>query len=402
MDGDKMEPSPMAEITAVVCGVRSRELGFEGCVWLSFGMSEVAAWYWDGSRVIADGWHQQRPKGHCRCGGCETKPIFLEGFNFEQRHGKARVRVARVWRSKEGRHFMVEWNVSISLLSDSIIAYVDDDNSDIVATDTIKNTVYAKAKECKEQLSVEEFAILLAKHFTSFYRQVTSAIVRIVEKPWECVSVDGQLHEHGFKLGSERHTTEVTVQESGTLQMTSGIEGLALLKTTKSGFEGFIRDKYTALPDTQERMLATEVTSTWRYSYESVFNLPQKPLYFTERYLAVKKVLMDTFFGPPKEGVYSASVQSTLYQMAKAVLGRSEAVIQYDWVQSKCYPSINGIQHQNISGFEVAKETIHDRLMITASHNKVTDTGIKIVMDGKILHGFEAQWDSTLNEVNFK
>ncbi|KAH9704696.1 Uricase [Citrus sinensis] len=397
-----MEPSPMAEITAVVCGVRSRELGFEGCVWLSFGMSEVAAWYWDGSRVIADGWHQQRPKGHCRCGGCETKPIFLEGFNFEQRHGKARVRVARVWRSKEGRHFMVEWNVSISLLSDSIIAYVDDDNSDIVATDTIKNTVYAKAKECKEQLSVEEFAILLAKHFTSFYRQVTSAIVRIVEKPWECVSVDGQLHEHGFKLGSERHTTEVTVQESGTLQMTSGIEGLALLKTTKSGFEGFIRDKYTALPDTQERMLATEVTSTWRYSYESVFNLPQKPLYFTERYLAVKKVLMDTFFGPPKEGVYSASVQSTLYQMAKAVLGRSEAVIQYDWVQSKCYPSINGIQHQNISGFEVAKETIHDRLMITASHNKVTDTGIKIVMDGKILHGFEAQWDSTLNEVNFK
>lgn len=65
----------------------------------------------------------------------------IEGFNFEQRHGKARVRVARVWRSKEGRHFMVEWNVSISLLSDSIIAYVDDDNSDIVATDTIKNTV---------------------------------------------------------------------------------------------------------------------------------------------------------------------------------------------------------------------------------------------------------------------
>lgn len=246
----------------------------------------------------------------------------MEGFNFEQRHGKARVRVARVWRSKEGSHFMVEWNVSISLLSDSIIAYVDDDNSDLVATDTMKNTVYAKAKECKEQFSVEEFAILLAKHFTSFYRQVTSAIVRIVEKPWERVLVDGQPHEHGFKLGSERHTTEVTVQKSGALQMTSGVEGLALLKTTKSGFEGFIRDKYTALPNTRERMLATEVTSTWRYSYESVFNLPQKPLYFQERYLAVKKVLMDTFFGPSKEGVYSASVQSTLYQIAKAVLGR--------------------------------------------------------------------------------
>ncbi|KAJ4720552.1 Uricase [Melia azedarach] len=246
----------------------------------------------------------------------------VEGFNFEQQHGKARVRVARVWRSKEGRHFMVEWNVSISLLSDCIKAYTDDDNSDIVATDTMKNTVYAKAKECTEQLSVEEFAVLLAKHFTSFYSQVTSAIVTIVEKPWERVSVDGQPHEHGFKLGSEKHTTEVVVQKSGSLKMISGIEGLALLKTTKSGFEGFITDKTTALPDTRERMLATEVTCSWRYSYESIYSLPRKPLYFNERYLDVKKVLMDTFFGSSKEGVYSPSVQSTLYQMAKAVLGR--------------------------------------------------------------------------------
>ncbi|KAK2634303.1 hypothetical protein Ddye_029095 [Dipteronia dyeriana] len=246
----------------------------------------------------------------------------MEGLNIEQRHGKARVRVARVWRSKQGRHFMVEWNVSISLLSDCINAYLLDDNSDIVATDTMKNTVYAKAKECSDQLSVEEFAIQLAKHFVSYYRQVTSAIVNIVEKPWERVHIDGQPHEHGFKLGSERHATEVIVQKSGALQITSGVEGLAVLKTTKSGFEGFIRDKYTALPDTRERILATEVTGSWRYSYESIFNIPQKSLYFTERYLDVKKVLMDTFFGCPKEGVYSPSVQSTLYQMAKAVLSR--------------------------------------------------------------------------------
>lgn len=241
---------------------------------------------------------------------------------MEQRHGKSRVRVARVWRTKEGRHFMVEWNVSISLLSDCINAYVKDDNSDIVATDTMKNTVYAKAKQCSERISVEDFAILLAKHFISYYRQVTGAIVNIVEKPWERVHMDGQPHEHGFKLGSERHTTEVVVQKSGALQMTSGVEGLAVLKTTKSGFEGFIRDKYTALPDTRERILATEVTGSWRYSYESIHSIPQKPLYFTERYLDVKKALMDTFFGSPKEGVYSPSVQSTLYQMAKAVLSR--------------------------------------------------------------------------------
>nr|XP_023906156.1 uricase-2 isozyme 1 [Quercus suber]POF18924.1 uricase-2 isozyme 1 [Quercus suber] len=245
-----------------------------------------------------------------------------EGFNFEQRHGKQRVRVGRVWKNKEGRHFFVEWNVNISLLSDCVNAYVHDDNSDIVATDTMKNTVYVKAKECSEQVSVEEFAILLAKHFTSFYHQVTHAIINIVEKPWERVYIDGQPHEHGFKLGSEKHTTEVILKKSGVIQLTSGVEGLALLKTTKSGFEGYIRDQYTALPETRERMLATEVTASWRYAYESLSSVPQKPQFFTDRYLNVKKDLVDTFFGPPKEGVYSPSVQNTLYLMAKSVLNR--------------------------------------------------------------------------------
>ncbi|KAE9592404.1 hypothetical protein Lal_00028387 [Lupinus albus] len=247
----------------------------------------------------------------------------VEGFNFEQRHGKDKVRVARVWKNKQdGRYYVVEWRVTINLLSDCVNSYLRDDNSDIVATDTMKNTVYAKAKECSEILSVEEFAIKLAKHFTSFYKQVTTAIVSIVEKPWERINVDGQPHEHGFKLGSEKHKTEAIVKKSGALQLTSGIEGLSLLKTTKSGFEGFVRDKYTALPETRERMLATEVTASWRYSYESLQNVPQKPLYFSEKYLDVKKVLVDTFFGPPNVGVYSPSVQSTLYQMAKATLNR--------------------------------------------------------------------------------
>lgn len=246
------------------------------------------------------------------------------GFGFEQRHGKSRVRVGRVWRAEEDgrRHFFVEWNVSISLLSDCLPAYTHADNSDIVATDTMKNTVYVKAKECSEKISMEEFAIELAKHFTSFYPQVTAAIIKIVEKPWERINIDGQPHDHGFKLGSEKHTTEVFIKKSGALRVTSGVEGLSLLKTTKSGFEGFVRDKNTILPETRERMLATEVTASWRYTFESLSSIPAKPLYFMERYLNIKKVLIDTFFGPPKEGVYSPSVQSTLYDMAKAVLGR--------------------------------------------------------------------------------
>ncbi|KAK6929037.1 Uricase [Dillenia turbinata] len=245
------------------------------------------------------------------------------GMKFEQKHGKERVRVGRVWRNQnDGFHYFVEWHVGISLFSDCVAAYVRDDNSDIVATDTMKNTVYVKAKECTEQISVEEFAIKLATHFINFYPQVTAAVVKIVEKPWERIYIDNEPHKHGFKFGSEKHTTEVMIKKSGALQVTSGIEGLTLLKTTKSRFEGFIRDKYTALPETQERMLATEVTASWSYPFEFLGNVPSSPNYFTERYIDVKKVLVETFFGSPKEGVYSASVQSTLYQMAKAVLSR--------------------------------------------------------------------------------
>jgi urate oxidase len=40
---------------------------------------------------------------------------------------------------------------------------------------------------------------------------------------------------------------------------------LWILCHEQSGFEGYIRDKYTALPETRERLLATEVTASWRY-----------------------------------------------------------------------------------------------------------------------------------------
>jgi urate oxidase len=248
--------------------------------------------------------------------------MSTDGLRLEGKHGKARVRVGRVWREPNGRHHFVEWNVSISLLSDCLPAYTHGDNSDVVATDTMKNAVYVKAKECKLPLSVEDFAVVLGKHFTSFYPQVTAAMINIVEKPWERIYIDGQAHEHGFKLGSEKHTTEVVVKKSGGLQVISGIEGLAVLKTTQSGFERFVRDKYTILPDSQERMLATEISASWRYPFETLASIPGKPSYFMEKYMDVKKVLTNTFYGPAKGGVYSPSVQSTLYLMATAVLSR--------------------------------------------------------------------------------
>ncbi|KAM0000214.1 putative factor independent urate hydroxylase [Helianthus debilis subsp. tardiflorus] len=117
--------------------------------------------------------------------------------------------------------------------------------------------------------------------------------------------------------------------------------------------EGFIRDQNTILPETQERILATEVSASWRffnyivnvviliciYQFESLSSINNKPLQFTEKYPCVKKVLMDTFFGPPKEGVYSPSVQATLYDMAKVVLGRY--LLSLSFIHTHTYTQTN-------------------------------------------------------------
>jgi urate oxidase len=120
-------------------------------------------------------------------------------FELQGRHGKSRVRVSRVWRrpAAAGGHVIVEWSVAVSVVSDCLPSYTSSDNSAIVATDSIKNTVYVKAKECTEVVSMEEFAVILGRHFTSLYPQVSEATVTIVERPWERVVVDGKPHSHG-------------------------------------------------------------------------------------------------------------------------------------------------------------------------------------------------------------
>ncbi|KAH9566115.1 hypothetical protein CY35_04G112900 [Sphagnum magellanicum] len=241
----------------------------------------------------------------------------MADLELEHQHGKARVRVARLWRGKRPgeAHYLAEWNVSISLISRVLAAFTDGDNSNIVATDTMKNTVYAIAKECTDPLSLEDFGVRLGRHFLTTYPEiVTGAKVILFEKPWERATVDGQPHNHGFKLGSEKHTVEVVVNSDGDAKVTSGVSELSLLKTTQSGFEGFLRDKYTLLPETRERMLASAIRAVWSYS--------SKPADYQKTYREVKDILVSTFFGPPHEGIYSPSVQKTLYKMAQAVLSR--------------------------------------------------------------------------------
>lgn len=142
---------------------------------------------------------------------------------------------------------------------------------------------------------------------------MTKAKVWVEKKPWQRVTVDGRPHDHGFAVtGTETRTAFVWYDNRDRFEVTAGCKNLSVLKTTQSGYEGYKMDEYTALKPTRERIVATTVTTTWKYS--------RQPSDYDTAYAAVKAAFMERFYGPSKGGVYSPSVQLTLYEMGDAVI----------------------------------------------------------------------------------
>src|SRR6266404_2370088 len=117
------------------------------------------------------------------------------------RYGKARVRVAKILRSKD-RQSIVEIDVAAMLEGDFESSYTSGDNTKVVPTDTIKNTINILAKEKLGQ-EIEPFAIALGEHFLKRYKQVGSAKIDISERDWRRMEIDGKPHPHSFAAGSD-------------------------------------------------------------------------------------------------------------------------------------------------------------------------------------------------------
>lgn len=212
-------------------------------------------------------------------------------------------------------HYFVEFNVHTVLESDMAHAFLTPSNEGMTATDTQKNIVYYIAKQFNSPCTPEEFAVALAKHFVATYPKVSKAKITVEMAPWKRISLKGQAHEHGFvREGTEVRTAYVTHNKAGTTEITAGLKDLQVLKTTQSGYEGFLHDEFTSLPDVKDRIVATAVSANWRYT--------SPPACWDSAYQAVKGALLEAFYGPPKGGVFSPSVQFTLYQMAKLVILR--------------------------------------------------------------------------------
>jgi urate oxidase len=228
-------------------------------------------------------------------------------------YGKAETRVVRVYRDSP-RHEIRDLNVSTSLRGDFEAAHTTGDQAAVLPTDSQKNTVFSFAEE-KGIGAIEDFGLLLAEHFIADSAAVTGARVEIDEYAWDRIEVDGRPHDHSFvRRGQETRTALVTMDGDGAW-VTSGLKDLVVAKTTGSEFQGFRKDRYTTLPETTDRILATSLVARWRYDGTSID--------WDASYTSIRASLLATF-----ADLHSLALQQTLHAMGRAVLEQHPEVVE--------------------------------------------------------------------------
>ena len=226
----------------------------------------------------------------------------------ENNYGKSGIRLVKVVR-REGRHDLRDLTVAVRFEGEFADAHARGDNAAVLPTDTMKNTVYALAKDRLEG-SIESFGLALCAHFLEASPAASKVTVKIAEHSWQRLLAAGAAHPHAFvRGGAEQRLAEASRSRDGTL-VEAGIEGMTILKSGSSGFEGFLKDRYTTLPEVRDRIFATVVQARWTYSPDSSASLD-----FDRSFERTRQVMLETF------AVHeSASVQHTLYAMGEAAL----------------------------------------------------------------------------------
>jgi urate oxidase len=229
------------------------------------------------------------------------------------RYGKAEVRVVTVGRGSSGQDADVirDRCVWTSLSGDLAATHLEGDNAHVLATDTQKNMVNVLANRLGD-VEPEVLALDLGRYFVSSQQPITRARVQVHEYPWERIGAA----PHAFaRSGRYVRTTTAVVDAALGESVVSGIEELVLLSTTNSEFWGFPRDRYTTLPDTKDRMLATRVTASWRYRSTEVSWGPD----WSAAFEALTSAFTET---------YSYSLQQTLFAMGKRIVETVPAICE--------------------------------------------------------------------------
>ena len=238
----------------------------------------------------------------------------------ENRYGKARIRLVTVRRDPD-RHHVRDLTVAVALEGRFGPVHTHGDNTGVIATDTMKNTVYAFARD-RLTGSPEAFAIELGRHFAG-YDVCDRAIVDVVEHPWARIEGDlGEAPDAFVRSGELSRLASASVSGSGEVELIAGIDDLTVMKTTKSGFSGFDRDRYTTLPDVDDRLMATKVRATWGYRPDLAAS---DALDFDAAWQRAREALLHSLAEH-----FSPSVQASIWIMGREVM---EAEPSIDWVR---------------------------------------------------------------------
>jgi urate oxidase len=225
-------------------------------------------------------------------------------------YGKAGNHLFKVVRTTD-RHEVRDYRVDVALTGDYDAVHTEGDNTGAMATDTMRNTVYAVASQTSFD-SPEQYGLELVGYLLTQPR-VEGAKVSVVEQRWDRIVVDGRPHDHAFtKAAGGKHTAVVT-GAGEQRAVTAGVDDLHVLKTTNSGWSNFLEGGYRTLKDTDDRILATSITATWDYREPSGD--------FGTWWDGVNEQIARTFTDH-----FSPSVQHTIWRMGQAILERFEQI----------------------------------------------------------------------------
>ena len=257
-----------------------------------------------------------------RCVEGMAKQVLSDSANgsggvhlLSHRYGKSRVRLMRVTRH-EAHHDLDEWTVEVLVTGPFDEVFTHGDNTRILTTDTMKNTVYFLARRSKAA-SIEDFAEELTEFLLGRNPQMTGVEVRIESHLWKRLTVEGEPYPTAFMKGSDERQTMHLSRTREAMSLHSGFTEMTLLKTAQSGFSGYIKDELTTLPETTDRLFGTSITAEWAYTAGALaqgIDFQKVRHHLRER--------MVTVFAKHD----SLSVQQTLYAMAEAALGHTDAI----------------------------------------------------------------------------
>ncbi|MEU5510650.1 factor-independent urate hydroxylase [Streptomyces fungicidicus] len=233
----------------------------------------------------------------------------------QNQYGKAENRVVRITRDG-ATHHIKDLNVSVALSGDMEEVHYSGSNASVLPTDTTKNTVYAFAKEHGIE-SAEQFGIHLARHFVTSQEPIRRARIRIEEYAWERIGTPGE-GEHSFvRKGQETRLAQITF-DGEEWEVVSGLKDLTVMNSTDSEFRGFVKDGYTTLQETRDRVLATSVSGRWRFNWTGD---GQRTPDWDTSYEETRKHLLQAF-----AETYSRSLQQTMYRMGARIIDHRDEI----------------------------------------------------------------------------